>query len=153
MRKEDAATWDGGKVTWGGRDVAFGTVPLLIIPPKSAPMTQAAIRRMIKDNVDAAIAAERASQANVRNDASGSRPARGQHAAPAVRECTFVGFMKYNPAVFRGVEGAVKLQRCKSEVTSSKPTNLNEVVGMAHKLMEPKSQARDARILEGKKQK
>nr|GEV38752.1 putative reverse transcriptase domain-containing protein [Tanacetum cinerariifolium] len=38
----------------------------------SAPMTQAAICRMIKDNVDAAIAAEQARQANVRNKASGS---------------------------------------------------------------------------------
>nr|GFC63049.1 putative reverse transcriptase domain-containing protein [Tanacetum cinerariifolium] len=28
------------------------------MPPKSAPLTQAAIRRMIKDNVDATIAAE-----------------------------------------------------------------------------------------------
>nr|GEV78291.1 putative reverse transcriptase domain-containing protein [Tanacetum cinerariifolium] len=41
----------------------------------------------------------------------------------------------------------------KGEVTSSRPTDLNEVVRMAHKLMEQKSQARDARILEGKKRK
>ncbi|GJR60400.1 putative reverse transcriptase domain-containing protein [Tanacetum coccineum] len=41
----------------------------------------------------------------------------------------------------------------KGEVTSSKPANLNEAVRMAHKLMEQKSQARDERILEGKKQK
>ncbi|GJZ49374.1 putative reverse transcriptase domain-containing protein, partial [Tanacetum coccineum] len=40
----------------------------------------------------------------------------------------------------------------KGEVTSSKPADLNEAVRMAHKLMEQKSQARDARILEGKKQ-
>ncbi|GKC58493.1 reverse transcriptase domain-containing protein [Tanacetum coccineum] len=39
----------------------------------------------------------------------------------------------------------------KGEVTSSRPANLNEVVRMAHKLMEQKSQARDERILEGKK--
>ncbi|GJX84785.1 putative reverse transcriptase domain-containing protein [Tanacetum coccineum] len=39
------------------------------------------------------------------------------------------------------------------EVTSSKPADLNEAVRMAHKLMEQKSQARDARILEGKNQK
>nr|GEU82324.1 putative reverse transcriptase domain-containing protein [Tanacetum cinerariifolium] len=39
------------------------------------------------------------------------------------------------------------------EVTSSKPADLSEVVRMAHKLMEQKSQARDARILEGKKRK
>ncbi|GJS52908.1 putative reverse transcriptase domain-containing protein [Tanacetum coccineum] len=39
------------------------------------------------------------------------------------------------------------------EVTSSKPANLNKAVPMVHKLMEQKSQARDERILEGKKQK
>nr|GEV40733.1 putative reverse transcriptase domain-containing protein [Tanacetum cinerariifolium] len=37
-------------------------------------------------NVDAAIAAERARQVNVRNDASGSRPVRGQDTAPAIQE-------------------------------------------------------------------
>ncbi|GJT01826.1 putative reverse transcriptase domain-containing protein [Tanacetum coccineum] len=158
------------------------------MPPKSAPMTQAALRRMIKESVDAAITAERA------------------------RKCTFAGFMKCNTAVFRGVEEAVKLRRwfektksvfninecaegkkvkfaaatlegpaltwwktkvatiepervkvdayirgltynIKGEVTSSKPADLNEAVRMAHKLMEQKSQATDARILEGKKQK
>nr|GEX35011.1 hypothetical protein [Tanacetum cinerariifolium] len=67
------------------------------MPPKSTPMTQASIRQMIKDSVDAAIVTERARQANVRNDASGSGPARGQDAAPAIRECTFAGFMKCNP--------------------------------------------------------
>nr|GEZ82556.1 hypothetical protein [Tanacetum cinerariifolium] len=41
----------------------------------------------------------------------------------------------------------------KGEVTYSRPANLNEVVRMAHKLMEQKSQARDERILEGKKRK
>ncbi|GJX81315.1 putative reverse transcriptase domain-containing protein [Tanacetum coccineum] len=39
------------------------------------------------------------------------------------------------------------------EVKSSKPANLNEAVRVAHKLMEQKSQARDVRILEGKKRK
>ncbi|GKC92480.1 hypothetical protein Tco_1157922, partial [Tanacetum coccineum] len=82
-----------------------------IMPPKSAPMTQAAIRRLIKENVDAAIAAERARHANVRNDARGSGPTRGQDATPAARECTFAGFMKCNPTAFRGTEGAVELLR------------------------------------------
>ncbi|GJT72296.1 putative reverse transcriptase domain-containing protein [Tanacetum coccineum] len=81
------------------------------MPPKSAPMTQAAIRQMINESVDAAIAAERTRQTNVRNYASGSGPVRGQDTAPAVRECTFTGFMKCNPAVFRGIEGAVELRR------------------------------------------
>ncbi|GJT29667.1 putative reverse transcriptase domain-containing protein [Tanacetum coccineum] len=66
---------------------------------------------MIKESVDAAIAAERARQANVRNDASGFGPVRGRDTAPAARECTFAGFMKCNPAAFRGVEGAVELRR------------------------------------------
>ncbi|GKA56491.1 putative reverse transcriptase domain-containing protein [Tanacetum coccineum] len=82
-----------------------------IMPPKSAPMTQAAIRRMIKESVDAAIAAKRARQANVRNDASRSRPVRGQDTAPAVCECTFVGFMKCNHTVFHGTKGAFELRR------------------------------------------
>nr|GEY95454.1 hypothetical protein [Tanacetum cinerariifolium] len=71
-----------------------------IMPLKYALMTQAAIRRMIKESVDVAIAAERARQVNVRNDTSGSGPVRGRDAAHAVRECTFAGFMKCNPAVF-----------------------------------------------------
>ncbi|GKD37746.1 putative reverse transcriptase domain-containing protein [Tanacetum coccineum] len=219
-----------------------------IMPLKSAPMTQAAIRRMIKESVDAAIAADRARQANVRNDASGSGPVRGRDTAPGVCECTFAGFMKCNPVVFRKIEGAIELRRwfektksvfeisecaegkkvkfaaatlegpaltwwktkvatmgletvnqmpwtemkqlmttefflieevqriehalmvepkrvkvdayikgltdnIKGEVTSSKPVDLNEAVSMAHKLMEQKSQARHARILEGKKRK
>nr|GEY42889.1 zf-CCHC domain-containing protein/UBN2 domain-containing protein [Tanacetum cinerariifolium] len=77
------------------------------MPPKPVRMTQAAIRRMIKDSVDASIATEQARQANVRNDASGFGPARGQDAAPAVRECTFSRFMKCNPSVL----GTVKLRR------------------------------------------
>nr|GEW62573.1 putative reverse transcriptase domain-containing protein [Tanacetum cinerariifolium] len=220
----------------------------VIMPPKSAPMTQAAIRRMIKDSVDAAIAAERARQANVRNDDSGFGPVRGQDAALAIRECTFARSMKCNPDVFQGkkvkfaaatLEGPtltwwktkvttmglktvnhmpwtemkqlmtlefcpieevqrmehelwnlkvkeydvvaytqmfnelalmcprmVELERVKvdayiqgltdnikGEVTSSKPADLNEAVPMAHKLMEQKSQAKNARILEGKKRK
>nr|GEY78902.1 hypothetical protein [Tanacetum cinerariifolium] len=72
----------------------------IIMPPKSAPLTQATIRRMIKENVDATIAAEQARHTNVRNDARRSRPARGQDVGPTTRECTFVGFMKCNPTAF-----------------------------------------------------
>ncbi|GKC85784.1 hypothetical protein Tco_1141501 [Tanacetum coccineum] len=81
------------------------------MPLKSAPMTQAAIHRLIKENVNAAIAAERARHANVGNDARESRPTRGQDAAPTTRECTFVGFMKCNPTTFCYTEGAVELLR------------------------------------------
>ncbi|GKF33327.1 hypothetical protein Tco_0106527 [Tanacetum coccineum] len=75
------------------------------MPPKSAPLIQAAIRRMIKESVDAAIAAERARNAIVGNDA------RGQDATLDARECTFAGFMKCNPTAFHGTEGAVELLR------------------------------------------
>ncbi|GKD66753.1 putative reverse transcriptase domain-containing protein, partial [Tanacetum coccineum] len=63
------------------------------------------------ESVDAVIAAERARQANVRNDASGSGPVRGRDTTPDVRECTFAGFIKCNPIAFCGVEGAVELRR------------------------------------------
>nr|GEW46822.1 hypothetical protein [Tanacetum cinerariifolium] len=170
-------------------------VPLLIIPPKSAPLTQAAIRRTIKDNVDAVIAAERARQANVRNDASGSGPARGQDAAPATREGTFLVFMKCNPTTFCSTEGVVELLRWFKKTKSVfrisecvegkkvrffaatlqgpalswwnakvKEYNImaytqrfNELALMCPRIIEPeiikKVQARDERILEGKKQK
>ncbi|GJX31734.1 putative reverse transcriptase domain-containing protein [Tanacetum coccineum] len=49
-------------------------------------------------------------------------------------------------AYIRGLSDNIK-----GEVTSSKPTNLNEAVRMAHKLMEQKLQARNERILEGNK--
>ncbi|GJS40374.1 putative reverse transcriptase domain-containing protein [Tanacetum coccineum] len=51
-------------------------------------------------------------------------------------------------AYIRGLSDNIK-----GKVTSSKPTNLNKVVRMAHKLMEQKFQARNERILEGNKQK
>nr|GEU62224.1 hypothetical protein [Tanacetum cinerariifolium] len=82
-----------------------------IMPPKSTPLTQAAIYRMIKESVDTAIAAEWARHANAGNDARGSRPVRGQDAALVFRECTFAGFMKCNPTIFYDTEGAIKLQR------------------------------------------
>nr|GEU34083.1 putative reverse transcriptase domain-containing protein [Tanacetum cinerariifolium] len=82
-----------------------------IMPSKFAPSTQAVVHRMIKESVDAAIVTERARHANAKNDARGSRPVRGQDVAPVVRECTFAGFMKYSPTIFRGIEGAVELRR------------------------------------------
>ncbi|GJS69470.1 hypothetical protein Tco_0702311 [Tanacetum coccineum] len=71
------------------------------MPPKSAPLTEAVIRKMIKESVNAAIAAERARQVNAGNNASGSGQARGQVTTPIIRECTFAGFMKCNPNNFR----------------------------------------------------
>ncbi|GJU15041.1 hypothetical protein Tco_1143007 [Tanacetum coccineum] len=81
------------------------------MPPKFAPLTQVVVQRMIKESVDAAIAAERARHANAGNDARGSGLVRGQDVIPIVCECTFAGFMKCNPTVFRGTKGAVELRR------------------------------------------
>nr|GFA17140.1 hypothetical protein [Tanacetum cinerariifolium] len=83
----------------------------LIMPPKSTPLTQAAICRMIKKSADAAIGAERARYANDGNDARGYGPVSGQDAAPSICECTFAGFMKCNPTAFHGTEGAIELRR------------------------------------------
>nr|GEY49416.1 hypothetical protein [Tanacetum cinerariifolium] len=65
-------------------------VPVKIMPPKSAPLTQAAIRRMIKESVDVAITAERARHANAGNDDRGSGPVRDQDAAPTARDISKV---------------------------------------------------------------
>ncbi|GJV30398.1 reverse transcriptase domain-containing protein [Tanacetum coccineum] len=111
------------------------------MPPKSTPMTQAAIRRMIKESVDAAIAAERKRQANVINDASGSGPVRGQDTTPAVRECTFAGFMKCNPAVFRGVDRNVK----EYDVVAY-TQRFNELALMCPRMVEPERVKVDAYI-------
>ncbi|GJZ26339.1 putative reverse transcriptase domain-containing protein [Tanacetum coccineum] len=183
------------------------------MPSKSAPMTHATIHQMIKESVDAAIVVERARQANVRNDASGSGPVRGQDTGPAVKgkKVKFAAATLEGPALtwwktkvatmgletvnqmpwtemkqlmtaeFCPIEEVQRMEHelwnlkvkemvepervkvnayirgltdnIKGEVTSSKPADLNEAVRMAHKLMEQKSQARDARILEGKKRK
>ncbi|GJZ08109.1 hypothetical protein Tco_0542392 [Tanacetum coccineum] len=57
-------------------------------------------------------------QANVRNDAMGYGPARGQDVVPVVCECTFAGFMKCNPNIFHSIEGAVELRRWFEKIES-----------------------------------
>ncbi|GJW12159.1 putative reverse transcriptase domain-containing protein [Tanacetum coccineum] len=76
------------------------------MPPKARPLTQAAIERMITSRVNEALTADQARRVNA-SGAGGSRQGR----VPAARECTFYGFMKCNPTVFHGTEGAVELRR------------------------------------------
>nr|GEZ34935.1 hypothetical protein [Tanacetum cinerariifolium] len=209
------------------------------MPPKSTPLTQAAIHRMIKESVNVVIAAEQARHANTGNDARGSRPVRGaverwferSESVFGINECVEGKKVEFAAATLQGpaltwwnakvatIEGkkvefaAATLQgpaltwwnakvatigletvnqmpwtkmkqlmtaefneldlmcprmvepesvnvdayiqglieNIKGEVTSSKLANLNEAMCMAHKLMEQNSQARDERILEGKK--
>ncbi|GJU85828.1 putative reverse transcriptase domain-containing protein [Tanacetum coccineum] len=173
------------------------------MPLKSALMTQAAIRRLIKENVDVVIAAERARHVNAVNDARGSgqlgvkmphlllvkgkkvRFAAATLQGPALTwwnsKIATIGLETVNrmpwtemkqlmiaefnelalmcprmvepervkvDAYIRGLTDNIK-----GEVTSSKLANLNEAVRMTHKLMKQKLQARDERILEGKKRK
>ncbi|GJZ05549.1 putative reverse transcriptase domain-containing protein [Tanacetum coccineum] len=79
------------------------------MPPKA--MSQAAIERLITQRVNAAVEAERARQVNARGQGGNANEAGGQGGAPAIRECTFSGFMKCNPTVFHRHEGAVELRR------------------------------------------
>ncbi|GJT81254.1 putative reverse transcriptase domain-containing protein [Tanacetum coccineum] len=74
-------------------------------------MSQAAIERLITQRVNAIVEAERERQVNARGQGNNANEAGGQGGAPAIRECTFSGFMKCNPMVFHGHEGAVKLRR------------------------------------------
>ncbi|GJT97275.1 putative reverse transcriptase domain-containing protein [Tanacetum coccineum] len=71
-----------------------------IMPPKSRPLTQAAIEQMITSRVNEVLAADRARRVNA-GRAGGS----GQGGAPVARECTFSGFMKCNLTVFMVLKG------------------------------------------------
>nr|GEY05526.1 retrotransposable element Tf2 [Tanacetum cinerariifolium] len=152
--------------------------PSIIMPPKSAPLTQAVVRRMIKESGDVAIATKRARHANARNNASGCRQNRRaielrrwfekMEMTFAISKCSEGEKVKFAAATLRGQFClAEEIQRMENElwnlkdkeynivgeVTSSRPTNINKGVHMAQKLMEQKAQARNERILEGKKQK
>ncbi|GKA08258.1 hypothetical protein Tco_0687589 [Tanacetum coccineum] len=128
------------------------------MPPKSAPLTQAAIRRMNKESVDFAITTERARHENVGNDARGSGPVRGQDAAPVFHECTFVGFMNCNPTVFHrpyltwwndkvatiGLETVNQMPR--TEMKQLMAAEYNELALMCLRMVEPESVKVDAYI-------
>ncbi|GKC84356.1 putative reverse transcriptase domain-containing protein [Tanacetum coccineum] len=163
-------------------DVKSSSPKESIMPPKSAPMTQAAMQRMIKESVDTAIAVEQERWFEKTESVFGiSKCAKGKKVRfatatledPAltwwnskVKEYDIVAYtQRFNELALmcpRMVEPErVKVDayiqgltdNIKGEVTSSKSANLSEAVRMAHKLMEQKSQARNERILEGKKQK
>nr|GEX87627.1 hypothetical protein [Tanacetum cinerariifolium] len=76
------------------------------MPQKARSLTQTAIERMITSRINKALTADRARRVND-SGAGGS----GQVEAPATRKCTFAGFIKCNPTVFHGIEGAVELRR------------------------------------------
>ncbi|GJT27369.1 hypothetical protein Tco_0907644 [Tanacetum coccineum] len=78
------------------------------MPLKSAPLTQADIRRMIKESVNVVIAAERARHTNARNDARGSGPVRAQDVAPAIYGSRKLRVFLESVNVPRAVENVVE---------------------------------------------
>ncbi|GKB86233.1 putative reverse transcriptase domain-containing protein [Tanacetum coccineum] len=176
------------------------------MPLRSAPLTQAAIRRMIKESVDAAIATEQGKKVKFAAATLQGPALTWWNAKVAtmglktVNQIPWIEMKQLMTAEFCPIEEIQRMEHelwnlkvkeynivaytqrftelalmcprmvepervkvnayirgltdnIKGEVTSSRPANLNEAVRMAHKLMEQKSQARDERILEGKKQK
>nr|GEV14241.1 hypothetical protein [Tanacetum cinerariifolium] len=122
-----------------------------IMPPKSTPLTQAAICQMIKDNVDDAIAIE------INNYAEGKkvRFAAATLQRPALTwwnaKIATMGLETVNRMPWTKMKQQVKEYNIVAY--TQRMANLNESMCMAHKLMDQKSQARDERILEGKKKK
>nr|GEY43067.1 putative reverse transcriptase domain-containing protein [Tanacetum cinerariifolium] len=106
-------------------------------------------------SVDAAIVAEQARNANAGNDARGFGSIRGQDSAPAVRECTFAGFMKCNPTVFHEFCPVEEIQRMKHELWNPRvleynivayTQRFNELALMRPRMVEPKIMKVDAYI-------
>ncbi|GJU53988.1 putative reverse transcriptase domain-containing protein [Tanacetum coccineum] len=180
-----------------------------IMPPKSAHMTQATMRRMIKESVDAkllVVETERQATGHERCYDVGARAIELRRwfekteSVFGISECVEGKKVRFDAATLEGpaltrwnskvatlglenvkeydivaytqkfnelalmcprmvepekvkVDAYIRglTDNIKGEVTSSKPINLSEAVRMAHKLMEQKSQARNERILEGKK--
>ncbi|GJS53905.1 putative reverse transcriptase domain-containing protein [Tanacetum coccineum] len=104
------------------------------MPPKSAPMTQAAIRRMIKESVDATIIVERARQANVRNDASGSGPVRGQDTALVVRAVELRRWFEKTESVFEISECAEGKKTEMKQLMTAEFYPIEEIQRMEHEL-------------------
>ncbi|GJW71259.1 reverse transcriptase domain-containing protein [Tanacetum coccineum] len=83
------------------------------LPPKrtstsEAPaMTQAAIKKLVADNVATALEAQAATMANADNTNRNTR----ERKAHIVRKCSYKEFMTCQPINFKGTEGAVGLIR------------------------------------------
>nr|GEZ48903.1 putative reverse transcriptase domain-containing protein [Tanacetum cinerariifolium] len=103
------------------------------MPPKSRPLTQAAVERMITQKVNEALTADSARRENVGNNA-GRAGGSSQGGTPAALECTFAGFIKYDPTAFHAEE----VQRIEHELWNLKghtrnhcPKKKNPQVGNA----------------------
>ncbi|GJU84978.1 hypothetical protein Tco_1292524 [Tanacetum coccineum] len=89
------------------------TVAEIIMAPKQ--MSQAAIAKLVSDEVAKALAADRATRnatgAGGPGNVEGAGNAGGPERAQQARDCTFSSFMKCGPTQFHGKEGAIELCR------------------------------------------
>ncbi|GKA45721.1 hypothetical protein Tco_0738517 [Tanacetum coccineum] len=92
-----------------------------IMPPKQ--MSQAAIAKLVSDEVAKALAADRATRnatsAGGPGNVEGEGNARGPKRAQQARDCTFSSFMKCGPTQFHGKEGAIELCRWFEKIKST----------------------------------
>ncbi|GJS13550.1 putative reverse transcriptase domain-containing protein [Tanacetum coccineum] len=124
-----------------------------IMPPKSAPLTQSVIRRMIKESVNAAIAAERTRHANARNNASGSGQARAVELRRwfektemtfGISECAEDKKVKFDAATL--IENKFWNLKVKEYNMVAYTQRFNELALMCPRMVEPKSVKVDAYI-------
>ncbi|GJZ59925.1 hypothetical protein Tco_0615741 [Tanacetum coccineum] len=94
-----------GKTYSSSSNNSFGLVP--IASPNLSlfhddPYMKAAIKKLVADSVSAALEAQAANMANTDNT---TRP----REAPVARQCSYKEFMRCQPIIFKGSEGAVSL--------------------------------------------
>ena len=98
-----------------------------IMPPRKAPtapaMTQADIQKLIKENIDQAIAIERENVAAAAAEAAATAGTVGPTDTAAasgsrVRECSWKDFKNGDPTKFKGTEGATAMIRWFENVES-----------------------------------
>ncbi|GJV20502.1 hypothetical protein Tco_1369522 [Tanacetum coccineum] len=139
------------------------------MPPKA--MSQAVIERLITQRVDAALEAERTRQPSMEmmvllcrwfektemvfgiNECAEERKVKFVAATLQGRALTWWNSQEMVPMERKKIDAYIRrlTDNIKGEVTSSRPTSLNEAIRMAHTLMEQKAQARTERIAEGNK--
>ncbi|GJX65930.1 putative reverse transcriptase domain-containing protein [Tanacetum coccineum] len=87
------------------------------MPPKQ--MSQAAIAKLVADEVAKALAADRATRNTSGAGGSGNAGgAGGPERAQQAKDCTFSSFMKCGPTQFHGKEGAIELCRWFEKIES-----------------------------------
>ncbi|GKE23008.1 putative reverse transcriptase domain-containing protein [Tanacetum coccineum] len=132
------------------------------MPPKSALLTQAAIRRMIKESVDAAIADELARQVNVRNNVGAVELRRWFEKTEmtfGISECAEDKKVKFVAATLKLMTAefcpAKELQRMENELWNLKvkeynmvayTQKFNELALMCSRMVKPESVKVDAYI-------